>query len=210
MSNLVITIGRQFGSGGREIGIKLADKLGIKCYDKEIIKRASTDSGICEKFFENADEKPINSFLYSTVAYGFPTYSVPVNIDNALSNDKMFSHQAEAIKKISEENASVFIGRCADDILKENEKLVTIFIYGNKEDRAKRISQKYNISEKEALEMIKKIDKSRSSYYEFFANKRTLSRTNCFLMLQRIVGLVYVLKFRTNYNNVKVQLFLNW
>ncbi|MBE7028893.1 MAG: cytidylate kinase-like family protein [Clostridia bacterium] len=189
MSNLVITIGRQFGSGGREIGIKLADKLGIKCYDKEIIKRASTDSGICEKFFENADEKPINSFLYSTVAYGFPTYSVPVNIDNALSNDKMFSHQAEAIKKISEENASVFIGRCADDILKENEKLVTIFIYGNKEDRAKRISQKYNISEKEALEMIKKIDKSRSSYYEFFANKRWGDVNNYMLCINSSVGI---------------------
>lgn len=189
MSNLVITIGRQFGSGGREIGIKLADKLGIKCYDKEIIKRASTESGICEKFFENADEKPINSFLYSTVAYGFPTYSVPVNIDNALSNDKMFSHQAEAIKKISEENASVFIGRCADDILKENEKLVTIFIYGNKEDRAKRISQKYNISEKEALEMIKKIDKSRSSYYEFFANKRWGDVNNYMLCINSSVGI---------------------
>lgn len=189
MSKLCITIGRQFGSGGREIGEKLAAKLGIKCYDKEIIKRASKDSGVNETLFENADEKPINSFLYSIVTHGFPTYSSPVHLDNMYSNDKIFNIQAETIKKIAEEESAVFIGRCADDILRENDKLVTLFIYGNQEDREKRISEKYNISLKEAKEMIRKIDKSRSSYYEFFANQRWGEMNNYMLCVNSSIGI---------------------
>lgn len=189
MSNLAITIGRQFGSGGREIGLKLADKLGIKCFDKEIIKRASDESGISEKMFEQADEKPVNSFLYSIVAHGFPAYSNPVQMNNVLTNDKFFNMQAETIKKISEEMPAVFIGRCANDVLRKNEKLVSIFIYANKEDKIKRISETYNISEKEAAEMMRKIDKSRSSYYEFFANQRWGDLNNYMLCINSSVGI---------------------
>lgn len=189
MSNLAITIGRQFGSGGREVGIELANKLGIKCFDKEIIKRASAESGISEKMFEQADEKPVNSFLYSIVAHGFPTYSTPVQMNNVFTNDKIFTMQADAIKKISEEMPAVFIGRCANDILRENKKLISVFIYANKEDKVKRISNKYNISEKEAAEMIRKIDKSRSSYYEFYANQRWGDLNNYMLCINSSVGI---------------------
>ena len=189
MSNLCITIGRQFGSGGREIGEKLAEKLGIKCYDKEIIKRASKESGVNETLFENADEKPVNSFLYSIVAHGFPAYTTPVQLDNMYSNDKIFNIQAETVKKIATEESAVFIGRCADDILREEEKLVTLFIYGNQGDRAERISKKYNISTKEANEMIRKMDKTRSSYYEFFANQRWGDMNNYMLCVNSSIGI---------------------
>lgn len=189
MSNLAITIGRQFGSGGREIGIELANKLGIKCFDKEIVKRASEESGISEKMFEQADEKPINSFLYSIVAHGFPTYSTPVQMNNVFTNDKIFTMQADTIKKISEEMPAIFIGRCANDILRENKKLVSVFIYANHEDKVQRISRKYNISEKEAAEMIRKIDKSRSSYYEFYANQRWGDLNNYMLCINSSVGI---------------------
>lgn len=189
MSNLAITIGRQFGSGGREIGVALADKLGIKCFDKEIIKRASKENGISEKMFEQADEKPINSFLYSIVAHGFPTYTMPVKADNIFSNDKIFTMQADTIKKISEEMPAVFIGRCANDILRKNEKLVSVFIYANMEDKVKRISEKYNISEKESKEMIRRIDKSRSSYYEFYANERWGDLNNYMLCINSSCGI---------------------
>ncbi|MBE7013678.1 MAG: cytidylate kinase-like family protein [Ruminococcaceae bacterium] len=189
MSNLAITIGRQFGSGGREIGILLADKLGIKCFDKEIIKRASEENGISEKMFEQADEKPINSFLYSIVAHGFPTYTMPLHADNMFSNDKIFTMQAGTIKRISEEMPAVFIGRCANDILRKNEKLVSIFIYSNMEDKIKRISEKYNISEKESKEMIRRIDKSRSSYYEFYANQKWGDLNNYMLCINSSCGI---------------------
>ena len=171
MSNLIISIGRQFGSGGAEIGKKLADKLGIEFYDKELIKRASKESGISEKMFEKSDEKPINSFMYSIVTHGFPAYSTPA-YNNVFTNDKIFALQADTIRKIAEEHSAVIIGRCADDILRDHDNLVRVFIYGNIESRTKRISEKYNLSEKEAQEMIRRIDKSRSSYYEFFANKK--------------------------------------
>lgn len=189
MSNLAVTIGRQFGSGGREIGIALSEKLGIKCFDKEIIKRASQENGISEKMFEQADEKPVNSFLYSIVAHGFPTYTMPINSDNIFSNDKIFTMQANTIKKISEEMPAVFIGRCANDILRKNEKLVSVFIYANMEDKIKRISEKYNISEKEAKEMIRRIDKSRSSYYEFYANQRWGDLNNYMLCINSSCGI---------------------
>lgn len=189
MSNLAITIGRQFGSGGREIGMELAKKLGVQCFDKEIIKRASKESGISEKMFEEADEKPVNSFLYSIVTHGFPAYSTPVHMNNILTNDKFFTMQADAIKKISEEMPAVFIGRCANDILRKNEKLVSVFIYANRDDKIKRISEKYNISEKEAAEMIRKIDKSRSSYYEFFANQRWGDLNNYMLCVNSSIGI---------------------
>ena len=199
MGNLSITIGRQFGSGGREIGEKLAEKLGIKCYDKEIIKRASKDSGVNETLFENADEKPINSFLYSIVAHGFPAYSSPVSVDNMYSNDKIFNIQAETIKKISAEEPAVFIGRCADDILRDCDKLVTLFIYANQEDKEKRISNKYNISQKEAREMIRKMDKTRSSYYEFFANRRWGDMNNYMLCVNSSIGIDKTVEIVYNY-----------
>ena len=91
MSNLIISIGRQFGSGGAEIGKKLAEKLGIEFYDKELIKRASKESGISEKMFEKSDEKPINSFMYSIVTHGFPAYSTPA-YNNVFTNDKIFTY----------------------------------------------------------------------------------------------------------------------
>ena len=172
MSNLIVSIGRQFGSGGAEIGKKLAEKLGIEFYDKELIKRASKESGVSEKMFEKSDEKPINSFMYSIVTHGFPAYSAPSYNNNVFTNDKIFALQADTIRKIAKEHSAVIIGRCADDILRDHDNLVRVFVYGNIESRTKRISEKYNLSEKEAREMIRRIDKSRSSYYEFFANKK--------------------------------------
>jgi len=203
MTNLIISIGRQFGSGGREIGKKLAEELNIKCFDKEIIKLASKESGIREEMFENADEKPINSFLYSIVTHGFPTYSTPMQMNNVLTNDKIFTIQADTIKKIAEKMPAVIIGRCADDILREHEKLIKIFIYQDVDLRVKRVSGKYSISEKEAREMIRRIDKSRSSYYEFFANKRWGDVNNYDLCIDSSIGVENVVKIIKEYVEIK-------
>lgn len=109
----IITIGRQYGSGGREIGQKLAEAFGIKCYDNELLDRAAKESGICQELFENHDEKPTNSFLYSLV---MDTYSMGY-ASSALSgmpiNHKVFLAQFNAIKDIAKEGPCVMVGRCA-------------------------------------------------------------------------------------------------
>lgn len=203
MSNLIISIGRQFGSGGKEIGKLLSEELNIKCFDKEIIKLAAKENGIKEEMFENADEKPVNSFLYSIATYGFPTYSSSFNASNIFTNDKIFTMQAETIKKIADEMPAVIIGRCADDILRDNDKLVKVFVYSNPEARAKRVSEKYNISEKEAYEMMRRMDKSRSSYYEFFANKKWGDVNNYDLCIDSSIGIDKAVKVIKEYVNIK-------
>ncbi|MDY2820071.1 MAG: cytidylate kinase-like family protein, partial [Hominisplanchenecus sp.] len=115
----IITIGRQYGSGGREIGEKLAADLGIKCYDSELLDRAAKDSGICQELFEHHDEKPTNSFLYSLV---MDTYSIGYSSSTFADmplNHKIFLAQFNAIKQIADEGPCVMVGRCADYALED-------------------------------------------------------------------------------------------
>ncbi|MBQ8729651.1 MAG: cytidylate kinase-like family protein, partial [Lachnospiraceae bacterium] len=118
-NNLVITIGREYGSGGREIGKKLAEKLGVKCYDRELLERAAKESGICEELFFNHDEKPTNSFLYSLVMDTY-AFGHSANIEMPL-NQKVFLAQFDTIKKIAKEESCVIVGRCADYVLEDFE-----------------------------------------------------------------------------------------
>ncbi len=117
--NTIITIGRQFGSGGHEIGEKLAQHYGIKCYDKELLSRAAKESGFCEEMLQNHDERPTNSFLYNLV---MDTYTFGYNsssfVDMPISH-KVFMAQFDAIKKIANEEPCVIVGRCADYALQE-------------------------------------------------------------------------------------------
>lgn len=168
----VITIGRQYGSGGRVIGQRLAAELGIKCYDKELLEHAANDSGICKELFENHDEKPTNSFLYSLVmdTYSFG-YSSAAFSDMPM-NHKVFLAQFDAIKKLAQEGPCVMVGRCADYALADMKNCMSIFIHSDLDDRIKRISEKYNLSAAKAKDAIIKTDKSRSSYYNYYTNKR--------------------------------------
>ena len=168
---LVITIGREYGSAGREIGRKLAADMGIKCYDKELLALASKESGMCEELFHNHDEKPTNSFLYSLVmdtysmGYAGNTYTeMPIN-------HKVFLAQFDAIKKIADEGPCVLVGRCADYILRDNENCMSVFISARMEDRIRRAVEYAHIEEKEAEEYIRKADKSRASYYNYYTDK---------------------------------------
>ncbi len=135
----IITIGRQYGSAGHSIGKILADGLGIKYYDKELLERAAKDSGLCQELFENHDEKPTNSFLYSLVmdsysfGYGSTMMDMPLN-------QKVFLAQFDAIKKISQDGPCVIVGRCADYALEENPNVLSIFIKADMQDRI-RVSQ---------------------------------------------------------------------
>ena len=169
--NKIITIGRQFGSGGREVGQKLAEKLGIPFYDKELLKIAARDSGICEELFENFDEKPTNSFLYTLV---MDPYSLGFGTSGELPlNHKVFLAAFDTIKSIAEKDGScVFVGRFADYALRDYSNIVNAFIYADIDDRIKRIAQKYELTDAKAKDLIRKEDKSRASYYNYYTSKR--------------------------------------
>ncbi len=168
----IITVGRQFGTGGHEIGQKLAEKFGIKCYDKELIKRAAQESGLCPEILESNDERPTNSFLYNLV---MDTYSFGITntnyVDMPLSH-KVFLAQFDTIKNIANEGPCVIVGRCADYALADYENVLNLFIYGDMDKRIERVMHKYNVSEKDARDMILKKDKQRASYYNYYSTKK--------------------------------------
>lgn len=161
----IVTISRSFGSGGHDIGALVAKKLGIELYDKEILTIAAKDSGIDIEHFEAADEKPTNSFLYS-IAMSGQIYSNP---NDFLTNDRLFAYQSNAILKAAKEKDSLFIGRCADYILRDEPGAIHIFIHADMEHRIKRIMEVNGISESEAKSKIKKADKRRASYHNFYS-----------------------------------------
>lgn len=173
MGNRIFTIGREFGSGGKQVGIKLAERLGIKLYDKELLQKAAKDSGFCEEIFENHDEKPTNSFLYSLVmdTYSGGGYSSAPFLDMPL-NHKIFLAQFDSIKKIAENESCVIVGRCADYALSGNPDCINIFIHADINDRAKNISKRMNITESKAKDMAFKQDKQRASYYNYYTSKK--------------------------------------
>ena len=171
-TNTIITIGRQFGSGGREIGYMVAEKLGIKLYDKEMLQRAAQDSGICEELFETHDEKPSNSFLYSLV---MDTYSMGYSgstYNDMPINHKIFLAQFDAIKKIASEGPCILVGRCADYALEGNPNLLSVFIHADMDARIKRIAKKYDLTDSKAKDLITKTNKKRASYYNYYTDKR--------------------------------------
>ena len=169
--NTIITIGRQYGSGGKEIGKKLAEYYNIPFYDKELLKVAAKESGICEEMFENFDEKPTTSFLYSLVmdpyalGYNAASFDMPLN-------QKVFLASFDAIKKVADEGPCIIVGRCADYALADEPHCLNIFIRSNMDDRIKRISERLNVPENKAKDIIKKKDKERSSYYNYYTSKK--------------------------------------
>lgn len=168
----IITIGRQFGSAGREIGRKVAKDLGIKLYDREMLDRAAKESGICQELFETHDEKPTNSFLYSLV---MDTYSLGYSSGSYTDmpiNHKVFLAQFDAIKKIADEGPCILVGRCADYALEEYDNVLSLFIHADLDTRIRRIARIYDLSDSKAKDMINKTDKKRASYYNYYTNKK--------------------------------------
>ena len=170
--NLVITIGRECGSSGRLIGQRLAEDLGVKCYDKELLSLAAKNSGLCEELFKTHDEKPTNSFLYSLV---MDTYSMGYNTSAYMDmpiNHKIFLAQFDTIKKLASEESCVIVGRCADYALADNPNAVTVFITAHEADRLAYLKDLYNVTEAKARDIMVKTDKQRASYYNYYASKK--------------------------------------
>ncbi|MBR6252164.1 MAG: cytidylate kinase-like family protein [Bacteroidales bacterium] len=163
---MIITVGRQVGSGGRIVGRKLAEKLNLKFYDREILQRAARESGICDEFFEHTDEN--NSWLARLKSY--------LNIsaaphDNFLSAESLFQFQSDTIRHAAEESGCVFVGRCSDYILRDRTDRVDVFISANIDDRIKRAAEYFNITPEEAEKRIHELEQARRKYYNYFTEK---------------------------------------
>lgn len=203
-NNLVITIGRQNGSGGRKIGFMLAEELGVKCYDRELLTLAAKSSGLCEDILEAHDETATNSFLYSLVMDTYALgYTSSTHLDMPI-NHKVFLAQFDVIKELAQKEACVIVGRCADYALSEHNNVVNIFITADDEDRVAKIAKTNSTSFDKAKELLIKTDKKRSSYYNYYSNKRWGdSRSYDLCINSSRLGYTGVVEFIKSYIDIK-------
>ncbi len=174
MGKIIYTIGREFGSGGREIAKKLSTALDIPYYDKDLLARSAKDSGLAEEIFHMQDEKPTNSFMYSLVMdiYSFSGHHAGNNYLDMPLNQKVFLAQFDTIKKIASEGSCIIVGRCADYALSDENNCINVFVYAGKDYRIKRVADYEKISEAKAKELVVRNDKERASYYNFYSGKK--------------------------------------
>ncbi len=170
---VIITIARQYGSGGREIGEKVAAALGIPLYDKEIITDAASKGELNTDVIKKADESAANSLLY-TLAMGSNIAGATIHFGYKMPiNDKLFILQSELIREYAEKGSCVIIGRCADYVLRDNDNVLRLFIYGNLENRKARIAERHpELKSSQIIDVINKTDKRRSSYYNFYTGNK--------------------------------------
>lgn len=186
--NLVITIGRQYGSGGREIARELSELLGIKMYDKELIELSAIESGIDPEVLHMYDEHPTNSLLYS-MSMGVNPFSASVSgVHYEPMGDRVFKAQADIIRSIADKESCVFVGRCANSILKERKNVLSVFIHADIEQRITRICEYENITRSKAADIIKKADKRRAGYCSHFTDMKWGVAANYDLCINSAIG----------------------
>ena len=167
--NSIITVGRQYGSGGRYVARLLAEEMNIPFYDKELLVEASKDSGICQEVLEDYDEKHSRNLLFSLIS-GSQNHgdSSTMYMDMPL-NHRIFLAQFDTIRRIADQGPCVIVGRCADYVLRDHENVVNVFIKAAPEERVKRIVNYYGADPVKAEEILRKADKQRASYYNYYA-----------------------------------------
>ena len=180
---LVITIGRQYGSGGREIGARLAKDLGLGFYDKNILRLNSDESGIKESFYHMADEKAGNKFLYRIVKSLAPELGTPSLGPDLIAADNLFRFQSEVIRKLAAEEDCVIIGRCADYVLDGFDGLVKVYLYADMDYRVERIKELGYYEPKDVKKNIKRIDRERRDYHRYYTGRDWENVENYDLML---------------------------
>lgn len=173
---VVITIGRELGSGGRKVAKKVAEKLNYKYYDKEIITKAAKESGIDEKLFNQVDEANLDSFWFEFSADAYKKGKKEISLKEMTASDKLFMIQSDAIRDIAKKGSAVIVGRCATYILKERSK--RIFICADEKDRIERIKRSYKVAEKEAKEIMEESDKKRENYHSYYTNQNWKDEKN--------------------------------
>ena len=160
MENYVITISREYGSGGRYVGKLVADKLGIKLYDKEFIEKIARETGLSEEYIENNEQKR-NVLSNFNNGYYF----------GLTNSDELFLKESKLIKEVSTKESCVIIGRCADFILKDEKNVIKVFVYSNMKDKIKRATEIYGFNKEKAEKEITRIDKLRANHYKYYTEK---------------------------------------
>ena len=168
---IVLTVARQYGSGGHDVAKKVSEILDIPFYDREIIGIAAKESGLSENLFDGLEEKPTTSLLYSLVMGIQSGSGAYWRYGDMTSADNVFRIQSQIIRSIAEKGSCVIVGRCGDYILRDDPDLVKVFIHAGMDFRAKRIMEKKDMKEKVAIDYINKTDKRRGSFYNFYTNK---------------------------------------
>lgn len=183
--NVIVTIARQYGSGGHAVGRLVAENFNMAYHDKSLIELSAKKLGISEEALKNADEKATPSFLYSIATGNYDVYPLSINFApyEMPINDKLFNLQCDIIRDEAEKAPSVFIGRCADYVLNGHKKLIKVFIYADMDSRVKRVSEHHNISQQDARVMIYKTDKKRANYYNYYTSMKWGKSDNYNLML---------------------------
>ena len=183
MDNMIITIARQYGSGGLEVGQRLAELTGFPFYDKDLITMAAQKSGLSHAVLDAADEKAANSLLY-TLAMGSSSYHHGVSNLHVPLNDKLFTVQSEIIRELAQnEKGAIIVGRCADYVLADHPKVLRVFISADFDKRVETIMQQQNISESQAKDLIIKTDKRRSNYYNYYTGGKWAKLENYDLVI---------------------------
>ena len=167
---IIINVGRQLGSGGQIIAKKLADDFGYQLFDKEILNLAAKESGFSEKFFEQNDEQ--KGFLKSLFHMHAPHISDNNFYNSRFSQESLFQFQSDAIKKAAEGGGCVFVGRCADYVLRDYQNVVNIFITANMEDRIKMVQERDQCDEETAKKIISHKESARASYYNYYTGRK--------------------------------------
>lgn len=170
MKKFAVTISREFGSGGRQVGFLLAEQLGISFYDKAVIQLAAEKTGLSPELMENVENSAASSFMFrlsqATSAIDMSAISY-----NSTPNGEAFTAQSEVIREIAARESAVIIGCCADYVLKDEPNLISVYVHSSREDRLRRLIEDYGMSEKEAKEQMKKVDKGRDVYYRTFTGE---------------------------------------
>lgn len=208
MKNFVINIGRQLGSGGKPIGEIVARRLGVRIYDRSLIDLAARQSGLCPEVFARADEREAKGVFATLVGYlraPFTGYEGG-NAANVLSNEALFQMQSDAIREVAARESCLFVGRCADYILRNEPLCISTFIYASEADRIARIMRCHGAqSPKEAIDMMRKIDKKRAAYYDFYTDKSWGAATSYDLCIDSsVLGIDRTAELLRNYTEQRI------
>ena len=193
--NLIITISRQYGSGGREIGRRLAERLGIPYYDKELIILAAERSGYARSLFEEADQKASNSMIFSLMRAGsmVNSYDLPLN-------DKIYLIQSGVIQQVARQGSCVIVGRCADYVLQDRFPCVNVFIHAALQNRMDRAVKVYGLSPDDVQSVLLKTDKRRETYYNYYTGRKYGDARNYTLSLDSLgVGIENAVRVMADY-----------
>lgn len=172
MKNYIVTIAREYGSGGRECGKKLAELTGYKFYDKDLITLAAQKSGMSTEALNSVDEKAASSLLY-TLALGSSIYNNGMGNLNMPINDKLFVVQSQIIKDIADSGeGAIIVGRCADYVLSERPNVVKVYITSDFDTRVESVMQRHELTQSQAKDLIIKTDKRRSNYYSYYTGEK--------------------------------------